>query len=61
MLRENARKHIMRHLLIPLWNAYSFFVTYANIDDWNLEDDAEVKPSSNVLDRWINSSLDSLT
>ncbi len=24
----------LRHLLIPWWNAYSFLVTYANIDGW---------------------------
>ncbi len=23
-----------RQFLIPLWNAYSFFVTYANLDGW---------------------------
>jgi isoleucyl-tRNA synthetase len=23
-----------RRFLIPLWNVYSFFVTYANLDDW---------------------------
>jgi isoleucyl-tRNA synthetase len=34
---EEGVKHILRHLLIPLWNAYSFFVTYANIDQWTSE------------------------
>ena len=24
----------LRHLLIPWWNAYSFLVTYANVDGW---------------------------
>ena len=24
-----------RQFLLPLWNAYSFFVTYANLDGWN--------------------------
>jgi len=56
---ENGVKQILRDLLIPWWNAYSFFVTYANVDGFN---DAElVKPnSSNVLDRWIVSSLETL-
>jgi len=25
---------VRRQFLIPLWNVYSFFVTYANIDEW---------------------------
>ncbi len=41
------------------WNAYSFFVTYANVDGFN---DAEVcfPESDNVLDRWIVSSMETL-
>ncbi len=56
---ENGVKQILRDLLIPWWNAYSFFVTYANVDGFH---DAElVKPSGpNVLDRWIVSSLETL-
>jgi isoleucyl-tRNA synthetase len=44
-----------RHLLLPWWNAYSFFVTYANIDGWN--QDQAVTSRTNLLDRWIQSSL----
>ena len=36
---ENGVKQLMRDLLIPWWNAYSFFVTYANVDGFA---DAEV-------------------
>jgi isoleucyl-tRNA synthetase len=25
---------VRRHFLIPLWNVYNFFVTYANLDNW---------------------------
>ncbi|HBA85396.1 MAG TPA: isoleucine--tRNA ligase [Verrucomicrobia bacterium] len=35
---EEGVKHSLRHLLIPWWNAYSFFVTYARIDEWKPED-----------------------
>jgi isoleucyl-tRNA synthetase len=56
---EKGVQHIMRHLLIPLWNAYSFFVTYANVDGWTTEQMTGVV-STNVLDRWIRSSLESL-
>ncbi|MBR4654022.1 MAG: class I tRNA ligase family protein, partial [Kiritimatiellae bacterium] len=56
---ENGVKQLMRDLLIPWWDAYSFFVTYANVDGFN---DAEVvyPESSNVLDKWIVSSMETL-
>ena len=56
---ENGVKQLMRDLLIPWWNAYSFFVTYANVDHFA---DAEVvyPESRNVLDRWIVSSMETL-
>ena len=58
---ENGVKQIMRDLLIPWWNAYSFFVTYANVDGF---DEREVQVSKlrsdNVLDRWIVSSMETL-
>jgi len=53
---EEGVKHALRHLLIPLWNSYSFFITYANIDKW---EPGNSKPgqSDNLLDQWIESSL----
>ena len=56
---ESGVKQLMRDILIPLWNAYSFFVTYANVDGFH---DAEVSPpeGGNVLDRWIVSSMETL-
>jgi len=48
-----------RRFLIPLWNVYSFFVTYANLDGW--QPDKATGPDSltchSVLDRWILSRL----
>ncbi|MEE8392486.1 MAG: class I tRNA ligase family protein, partial [Anaerolineae bacterium] len=47
-----------RRFLIPLWNVYSFFVTYANIDGWIR--DAGIRDSGAgeaVLDRWILARL----
>ena len=56
---EAGVRQLMRDLLIPWWNAYSFFVTYANVDRF---DDAEIvyPESPNVLDRWIVSSMETL-
>ncbi|HVJ97096.1 MAG TPA: isoleucine--tRNA ligase, partial [Acidimicrobiia bacterium] len=42
-----------RQFLLTLWNTYSFFVTYANIDGWQ---PAPVQ-AEHVLDRWITSRL----
>jgi isoleucyl-tRNA synthetase len=48
----------LKSVLIPLWNAYTFFVTYANIDHVT---PAEPPPNpANPLDRWILSAAESL-
>jgi isoleucyl-tRNA synthetase len=51
---------VRRRFLIPLWNIYSFFATYAGIDGWTPPGvtgaDAPEQPS-NSLDRWILSRL----
>ena len=47
-------EEIKRRFLIPLWNIYSFFVTYANIDRWTPKDSTE---ELTLLDRWILSKL----
>ncbi len=52
---EEGVKRAMRHLLLPWWNACSFFVTYANIDGWMPEQATEQR--ENLMDRWIQSSL----
>jgi len=56
---ENAVRESMRTVILPLWNAYSFFVTYARVDGWTPGDDVlgETPKPSNVLDRWILSRL----
>ncbi len=53
---ESGVKDTVKNVLIPLWNAYSFFVTYANIDGVTVEGAAE-KPA-NSLDRWILSEAE---
>lgn len=59
---------VRRQFLIPLWNVYSFFVTYANLDGWlpNTEKFDPAAPegptpqSSNLLDQWILARLNQL-
>jgi isoleucyl-tRNA synthetase len=50
---------VRRRFMIPLWNVYSFFVTYANLDDWDpASPDGKAQPSE--LDRWLLSELNRL-
>ena len=55
---DDGVKEILKSVIIPLWNAYSFFITYANID--------QARPSGppadpeNPLDRWILSCAERL-
>ncbi len=55
---ENGIKEVLRGVMLPMWNAYSFFVTYANVDDWQPEAGSRGPENpENPLDRWILSSL----
>ncbi len=52
-------KDAIKFLILPLWNAYSFFVTYANIDGYEPSETAYDK-LTNPLDRWVVSELNRL-
>jgi isoleucyl-tRNA synthetase len=48
-----------RRFLIPLWNVYSFFVTYAQLDGWTPDGPSESPIAANAqMDRWIIERLD---
>jgi isoleucyl-tRNA synthetase len=49
---------VIRNFTLTLWNVYSFFVTYANLDQPKLTDKRAY--SENVLDRWLLSELHAL-
>lgn len=52
---------VMRNFTLTLWNVYSFFVTYALLDEWKPDGDNEqVFESENDLDRWLLSELNAL-
>ncbi len=53
---DDLVKDVLKNLMIPLWNAYSFFVTYASIDGYEPSETPYDK-LSNPLDKWIISSL----
>jgi isoleucyl-tRNA synthetase len=48
-----------RRFLIPLWNVYSFFVTYANLDGWtpSSAQQSALRGQLSELDRWILARL----
>jgi len=49
---------VVRNFTLTLWNTYSFFVTYSNLDHW--KPDANVTPQYSDLDRWLRSTLHAL-
>ncbi|HAR31526.1 MAG TPA: isoleucine--tRNA ligase [Gammaproteobacteria bacterium] len=50
-------RDIVRRVLLPWYNAFSFLRTYADIDGWT---PAASERSTNILDRWLLSRLQSL-
>ncbi len=48
---------VIRNFTLTLWNVYSFFVTYANLDEPTMPN---VPVASNELDRWLLSELNVL-
>lgn len=56
---EVGVKEVVKTLLLPLWNSYSFFVTYSNVDNWNPEEHKNVE-LHDPLDKWIFSALQTL-
>ncbi len=56
---EEALKDSLKQVLIPLWNAYSFFVTYANVDGWDPNADYEMSDRT-PIDRWILTAYNDL-
>lgn len=49
---------VLRNFTLTLWNTYSFFITYANLDGW--KPDPSVKIEYSPLDQWLRSSLHTL-
>lgn len=55
---EELPKEALRSVIIPIWNCYSFFVTYALIDNWKPSAQNDLKSCTlSELDRWLLSAL----
>ena len=58
--KESDVSELVRGMLRMLWNSYSFFVLYANVDDFKMPDKKDFKNSTNLLDKWMMSELNML-
>jgi isoleucyl-tRNA synthetase len=52
---ERGVELVLRQVLIPLWNAHSFFLTYAHIYQWVPGDESTQLQS--IIDQWIIAQL----
>lgn len=59
LFNEKGVKEIVRSVMLPLYHTWSFFVQYANIDNWNPETAIRSKERPEI-DRWVLSKLHSL-
>lgn len=55
---DEGVKDMVRRALLPWFNSYKFFRTYAKVDNWNATDHFE--ESDNITDKWIISNLQTL-
>jgi isoleucyl-tRNA synthetase len=55
---DEGVREVLKSIILPLWNAYSFFVTYANID--GVSPAGAPDNPSNPLDKWILSVAETL-
>jgi isoleucyl-tRNA synthetase len=58
---DAALRETVQQFFIPLWNCYSFFVTYARLDNFDPAQPAMPVAQRHVLDRWLLSKLSGLT
>ncbi len=61
---EHGVNEVLRNVLLPLWNSYSFFITYANADGWKANEEdtrgSKLNKIDNPLDIWVLSELEIL-
>jgi len=57
---EKDLSEIARGTFRMLWQSYSFFVMYANVDGWKPGKEDSVPQATNLLDKWLISKLHQL-
>lgn len=60
LISEEDYRNRVKGFLLPLWNIYKFFITYANQEGWNSSNYKEGLKPQHVLDKWIVSRLSEL-
>lgn len=56
---DEGVKDMVRRALLPWYNSFNFFDTYAKVDGWSAKDNFKV--GDNILDKWLISKLQTLT
>jgi isoleucyl-tRNA synthetase len=56
---EDIVKDVLKNFILPLWNSYYFFVTYANLDGF-VPEGMDPHKMENPLDKWIFSDSERL-
>ena len=56
----NAVGDVVKKFWSTLWNTYSFFVTYANIDSWTPQTGGPAPSDRELLDQWLLAELNTL-
>jgi isoleucyl-tRNA synthetase len=54
---DKGVRDTVRMVILPLWNAYNFLVTYARADGWSPTRETLEARSDHPLDRWISSRV----
>jgi isoleucyl-tRNA synthetase len=57
---DAALRETVQRFFIPLWNCFSFFVTYARLDNFEPTKESVSLGERHVLDRWLLSKLSGL-
>lgn len=55
---DEGVKDMVRRALLPWYNAFKFFATYAEVDGWNVREHFE--RGENITDNWLLSNLQTL-
>lgn len=54
---SDAVQEVTRNVFLRLWNVYSFFSTYAEVDNWQPAKMLTEPQSDNILDQWLLARL----
>ena len=57
---ESGVRDVVRSVVLPLWNAYSFFSTYAAVDEWAPPKTPTPVSERALMDKWVISMAQSL-